>query len=279
MRRPGDLGREDDAPLGRGLGAAAGRFVARRRRQQQHVAVAVDQHRRRQHDVLVDAQARPRAAPARPRPGRAASRGSCRRPSRRRRPRRPRARSTISAGGQPGCVGRIGSPRPRAQRGARLRRTAGHAADLGAALHARVAADRHQAAARGRAGRPRARPTLTSAWTVSTPCACWVRPIDQTKTAFGRSISSRANASIAARVAPLSRSSASHVVRGDVGRAPPRSRWCARRRTRGRRRRRRSSALQHADQEREVAAGVHVEPVVGDARCRTIALAAIDGTQ
>ena len=33
----------------------------------------------------------------------------------------------------------------------------------------------------GRPDSPRARPTLTSALTVSTPCACCVRPIDQTK--------------------------------------------------------------------------------------------------
>ena len=60
---PGDLRREDDAPFGGRLGAAARRLVARRRRQQQHVAVARRQHRRGQHDVLVDAQARPRRAP------------------------------------------------------------------------------------------------------------------------------------------------------------------------------------------------------------------------
>ena len=60
----------------------------------------------------------------------------------------------------------------------------------------------------GRPGRPRARPTLTSALIVSTPCACCVRPIDQTNTALGRSISSRANACMRPRVdTPLSRSS------------------------------------------------------------------------
>ena len=144
-----DLGREDDAPLGRRLGAAARRFVARRRRQQQHVAGALDQHRRRQHDVLVDAQARPRQRALGLAPCPAASRASCRRPSRTCRPRRPRSRSIASVAVHPGCAG-TSKPHTSAQRARVSRRHAGHAADLGAALHARVAADRHQAAAGSR---------------------------------------------------------------------------------------------------------------------------------
>ena len=83
----------------------------------------------------------------------------------------------------------------------------------------------------GRPGSPRARPTFTSALIVSTPCACCVRPIDQTKIAFGRSTSSRANAShpLAGRAALA----LEHVPVATPARdrAPPRSRPCARGRT------------------------------------------------
>ena len=54
-----DFRRKNDAPLGRRLGAAALRLVAGGRRKNQDVAVAADQHRRGQHDVVMDAKARP----------------------------------------------------------------------------------------------------------------------------------------------------------------------------------------------------------------------------
>ncbi len=54
---------------------------------------------------------------------------------------------------------------------------------------------------------PRARPTLTRASIVCTPCACWVSPIDQTKMPRRAAASIRAKRSISARVVPLSLSS------------------------------------------------------------------------
>src|SRR2546428_8403430 len=53
--RAGDLGAQDDAPLGRGLGAAAGLLVPGHRGEQEHL-VAVDEHLSRKHDVLMHAQ-------------------------------------------------------------------------------------------------------------------------------------------------------------------------------------------------------------------------------
>ena len=78
---------------------------------------------------------------------RAASRESCRRRSRTDRRRPPAARSTISDVVQPGIVGN-GNPQTLAQRAAVAGVDCRHAADFGAALHAGVAANRHQAAVR-----------------------------------------------------------------------------------------------------------------------------------
>ena len=126
---------------------------------------------------------------------------------------------------------------------------------------------------RARPGSPRARPTLTSARMVSTPCACCVRPIDQTKMALGRSTSSRANRRMSSRVAPLCASSAVPV---GGQRAPSRAAVEPRGRAlderRGRRASRSTQRAQHADEEREVAAGVDVEPVIGEPRAEERAL-------
>ncbi len=62
----------------------------------------------------------------------------------------------------------------------------------------------------GRPGSPRASPTFTRARMVATPWACCVSPMDQTKWAFGRATSRRANSCIRERGAPLARSRASH---------------------------------------------------------------------
>ena len=63
----------------------------------------------------------------------------------------------------------------------------------------------------GRPGSPRARPTLTRARIVSTPCACWVNPMDQTKCALGCSTSSRAKSRMRSCGAPLDLSRSSQV--------------------------------------------------------------------
>jgi hypothetical protein len=55
----------------------------------------------------------------------------------------------------------------------------------------------------GRPGSPRASPMFVRARIVSTPCACWVSPIDQTKWALGFSIRRRAKSRIRWREAPL----------------------------------------------------------------------------
>ena len=118
----------------------------------------------------------------------------------------------------------------------------------------------------GRPASPRARPTLTSARIVSTPWACWVSPIDQTKWARGRSTRSR-------------RANSPHRRLGcaaGLATAPPSSDRARRRRPRrslrvraatnssSTRRRDLEQSLEDAVQEREIAAGVHVEPVVGE---------------
>ena len=258
------------AALGGRLGAAARRLVARRRRQQQHVAVArrpASTTTPRCPGACAGAAAAARRATA---PRRPASRGSCRRRSRtgRRRPRR-RARSSRPPStrrrrhGKPHAAFQCG----RAHRAIEAR----HAADFGAALHAGVAANRHETAI-GPPGSPRARPTLTSAFTVSTPCACCVSPIDHTKTAFGRAISRSANsldalarhAAVVARCGPSRPSAARAQASLEAGRASRDERLVD------------AAALdqrqQHAEQEREVAAGVHLEPVVGQRRAEERAL-------
>ena len=53
---------------------------------------------------------------------------------------------------------------------------------------------------------PRASPTFIRAWMVSTPWACWVSPMDHTKTPFRASRSISANRRIVARDVPLSAS-------------------------------------------------------------------------
>ena len=155
--------------------------------------------------------------------GSAASRGSCRRPSRTCRPRRPRRGRSFRWLSIP--VPGSAKPHSAAQRAASPPH-GGRAADLGAALHARVAADRHEAAV-GRAGSPR-QADVDERLTVSTPCACCVRPIDQTKIPFGRSTSKRANASSPRAQAALA---LDRVPRRPVG-GPHRSKpvVCARRR-------------------------------------------------
>ena len=156
-------------------------------------------------------------------------------------------------------------PHRRLHRAAVAASTTGTTADLGAALHARMAADRHQAAVRP-AGRPRASPTLTSALMVSTPWACCVRPIDQTNTAFGLSTSKPREGLHLARATrrfrcsmcrPVGRSAASRASsnptvrsRTNASSTPPRL----------------DERPKHADEKREVAARVHVEPVIGQRR-------------
>ena len=175
---------------------------------------------------------------------------------------------------------RTGNPQTSAHRAA----VAGIDASARSRLRRRPARRSGRGSARGRdcgrPGRPRARPTFTSALIVSTPCACCVSPIDQTKTAFGRSIEQpRERLASRSRGAPLSRSSAAQSARQRRGRAPPRTRSCARGRTPRRRRRVSTSARKHADEKREVAARVDVEPVVGERACRTARSSAIDGIQ
>ena len=120
---------------------------------------------------------------------------------------------------------------------------------------------------RARPGRPRARPTLTSARIVSTPCACWVRPIDQTKCALGLSIEQARELAHAPPARRRSRPRASPSPGAATARG---------------RRLEATGAVAHelvidaaglleqrledAVQEREVAARVHVEPVVGELR-------------
>ena len=55
----GNFRRENDAPLRRRLGASAFSLVPRRRRQQHDVAIALGEHGRRQHDVVMNPQPRP----------------------------------------------------------------------------------------------------------------------------------------------------------------------------------------------------------------------------
>ena len=129
------------------------------------------------------------SARARSRSRRPASRGSCRRRSRTGRRRRLRACATISAGGParrrghgeaPDSPSSARAPPRRHAARSRLPRRPGRPSGRGSARARRS----------GGPASPRARPTLTSAFTVSTPCACCVSPIDQTNMAFGRSISS-----------------------------------------------------------------------------------------
>ncbi len=79
----------------------------------------------------------------------------------------------------------------------------------------------------GRPGRPRARPTLSSALIVSTPWTCCVRPMDQTRTAFGRSMSSCAKASMRSRVVPAPASIASQPRADTFARAASNPVVCA----------------------------------------------------
>ena len=131
----------------------------------------------------------------------------------------------------------------------------------------------------GRPGSPRARPTLTSALIVSTPCACCVSPIDQTKTAFGRSISSRANACIRSRGAPLSRSSASQSAASARVARLLEARRCARARTPRRRRRASIERAKHADRGTRGRRRCARRTSGRRARCRRARSTAIDGTQ
>ena len=259
---PGNLRREDDAPLGGGLGAAARRLVPRRRRQQQHVAVALGQHRRRHDDVLVDAEPRTTERGARARL--VAQRleevaaddpeqidvAARRRARSSRWPSSPRAAGT----GKPHalCPSRRASPRS-------TRGTQPTSAPPWTPEWPRIGTRPRF----GRPSRPRARPTLTSALTVSTPCACCVRPIDQTKTAFGPGDQQVGELARCARAAmPLSRTM----------RSQPTAAACAQRVVESGRVLAHEGVVdaaalderqQHAEQERQIAAGVDVEPVVG----------------
>ena len=260
----GNLRREDDAPLGRRLGAAARRFVARRRRQQQDVAGA----RRRASTTTARCPGgrAGAAAPARARLPRcrAASRACCRRPSRtcRRRRRRwrrwPRWRSSPAARA-------ARSPTRSAQRARVSAGTAGHAADFGAALHARVAANRHEAAAGPRRQAEREAEVDQRLHGVDAvrvlrqahrPDEDGLRPRqEQPRERLDVGAARRrSRARCASQVVPRHRRSASARTAG------------VRVDERRDRRRRRRARLQHADEEGEVAAGVHVEPVVGEPR-------------
>ena len=236
-----NLRREDDASFGRRFGAAARRLVARRGRQQQHVALALDEHRRREHDVLVDAQPRSAERAAR----------SC----------LVAERLEKIAADDPeqidGAVSRVrhhfgGGPAQRFREPesptlptsarACLRVDARLAPDLRTALHAGVAANRHQPGVRSSMAARAPRPTLTSAFTVSTPCACCVSPIDQTKIVFGRAISRSANVPISlARETALAFDRVPGRGFGEHAR-PGRTRSCDRARTSRRCRAARSSA-------------------------------------
>ena len=269
-----NLRREDDAAFGRRLGAAARRLVARRRRQQQHVALALDEHRRREHDVLVDAQ--PRAAERAARARLVAERlekiaaddpeqidGAV-------------GRVRHHFGGRPPAVSGTGNPHAADQRARRLRVDARLAPDLRTALHARVAANRHQPGARSSHGSPRARPTLTSALTVSTPCACCVSPIDHTKIAFGCAISRSANAPISlARETALAFDRVPVAASAACGACVEPDGVVAHERL--------VDALpldsaRSTPTETPIAAGVHVEPMVGERRAANSARG-IDGIQ
>ena len=150
---------------------------------------------------------------ARPAARRRASRGNCRRRSRTG-PRRPRAACAIISPAVHPCAAGTGkrhacSMRPRAS--ASRRGTQPTSAPPCTPEWPRMGTRPRL----GRPGRPRARPTLTSAFTVSTPCACCVRPIDHTNTALGRAISRSANSTMRSRDMPLS----SHdAVPADLGR-------------------------------------------------------------
>ena len=147
---PATCGAEHDLALGRRARAAALLLVARRRRQQDHV-VALDEHLGRQDDVLVHAQRHTCERAPRPAAGRAAPRGGWP-PSTNSTSRSPRsAASTISGAVSPTSLGHGEAPAARASTAACSASTGsppgkrgGVGAHLGAALHARVAADRHQ---------------------------------------------------------------------------------------------------------------------------------------
>ena len=231
----------------------------------------VDQHLRADHDVLVDAQ---RDALQRAPHGvrdRAACRGSCRRSTRARRARRarrprpsrrPRGRATRGTG-KPYCALQVrrglGADRDAAGEHGRV------GAHLGAALHAGVAADRHEARSPGRPTLPRASARLTIACTLSVPQTCWVMPIDQTSTALFAVAYMRANRRhvVDARRRRSARGRRATGARS-VGRELVPARRCARA-TKSR-----STAvlldqdLEHAVQEGDVAADVDREELVGD---------------
>ena len=233
MRRPGISGEKMIAALRRRLGPASRRFVPRRRGQHDDVSAALAEHGRGHDDVLVNAQARPpqgflrgvvmgqrfeKIAAHHPEHVDLALRRAVdhfgRRPSGRPRHRKPPQALP------PGC---------------RLRADVRHATHLGAALHARMPANRHEAAIF--AGRE---PSCEADVDERADGIDAVRMLGQShrpdEDRVGRDIKRRANASMRARGAPTP---ARFVPTGGRARlrARRRSRECRRRRTRDRRRR------------------------------------------
>ena len=275
--RARDLGAERDPALGGGRRAAALLLVARRGGQQHDRVAGLDEHLVRHEDVLVHAQRR-----ARERGARDVGRGQHVEEVAAARPQHVEVadaarRRPSSAAVRPGAVGTAKPHCSASARGVRLgdRDAAGErggvAAHLGAALHAGVAADRHEPAP-GRPTLPRARPRFTIACTFSTPCSCWVMPIDQMSTARFADAYIRAKRSMSATrrarlplevVERLAFELGDHRVEPDA---------CSRRRTRGRSPPDREQLLEHAVDERDVAAGVHREELVGDLRAEHRAL-------
>ena len=126
--------------------------------------------------------------------------------------------------------------------------------------------------ASGRPTLPRARPRFTIAATLSEPCSCWVMPIDHTSTADSRP---RVHAGEALHVGARRAGQALEVVERlalELARAARRSPRCARATNS------RSippfgeQHLEHAVEERDVAAGVDREELVGHLRAEHRAL-------
>ena len=121
----------------------------------------------------------------------------------------------------------------------------------------------------GRPTLPRASPRFTIACTLSTPCSCWVMPIDHTSTA------ARAAAYIAREARHVGARRARRALelverlalraRSSSASKPGRVRVDERAVDAADR----EQLLQHAVDERDVAAGVHREELVGRSSCRT----------
>ena len=164
--------------------------------------------------------------------------------------------------------GRSGSGKPHtASKRAPLRFVeAGRAAHLGPALHARVAADRHEAGLLAAHPAPRQAHVDERLDGVARRARAASGPSTRRGSPFRAAAASPAKRLISRARGPAARSSSSQLLRLDMAPAPRRSPSCARRTNSWSSQSSAEQDLEHAVQEREVAAGVHREPVVRDAR-------------